>query len=288
MGGEFAIEFALVCVYFILFGGVPCQEQTSGHNLEYVMTVLEQRGLLQKIDPSLLSRVQNVVHKQKQNNVINKQSLALPNLAHSLAGARQSLALPNLGHSLAGARQKGGQTSGSDNIDKLGESHLSKINNARTRLFQTREPDRKFGGRLSNDCHNYKKEILILKQLLALNRQKDKNITERIDKLTQSKQNHKNMSVQKLQANSRLSTISYPLNFDLQETISQNEKMLNKIENKLSYSQVLVTPTPTISTIFYTSSYEATISKNYTREIPLIVRGQRVMTTLIDPTVTVR
>ena len=52
----------------------------------------------------------------------------------------------------------------------------------------------------------------------------------------------------------------------------------------VSVTRVLVTPTPTFSTDVQTTSYQTVITTSVTTELPILVRGQKIVTTIIEPT----
>ena len=72
------------------------------------------------------------------------------------------------------------------------------------------------------------------------------------------------------------------------------EELLNNIlvffaqENKgpkVSVESVLVTPSATWSTVVESSSYLTTVTESLTTELPIILRGSKVVTTIIEPTI---
>ena len=74
--------------------------------------------------------------------------------------------------------------------------------------------------------------------------------------------------------------------------IQQDETLLNfstscrlqqLLKPTISIQQVLVTPTPTFSTLVETSSYVTTISTEVSSEIPIRIRGSKYITTIIEP-----
>ncbi len=53
----------------------------------------------------------------------------------------------------------------------------------------------------------------------------------------------------------------------------------------MSVESVLVTPSATWSTVVESSSYLTTVTESLTTELPIILRGSKVVTTIIEPTI---
>ena len=54
---------------------------------------------------------------------------------------------------------------------------------------------------------------------------------------------------------------------------------------EVSLRSLLVTPTPTWTEVVATTSYETAVTREVTTELPIIVRGNKVYTTIVEPTV---
>lgn len=72
-----------------------------------------------------------------------------------------------------------------------------------------------------------------------------------------------------------------------QRELDTAQILLNQaVQNKptISLKTVLVTPTPTMSTFVETTSYVTTVVEEIVSKVPIILRGNKVITTIIEPT----
>jgi hypothetical protein len=121
---------------------------------------------------------------------------------------------------------------------------------------------------VGEECQAIKTENKILKQLLAAN-----GIELLSDKQQQNPQD--------------LSTSSSNLldsvfgnqfnNLDVEEPVKDSRR-----DHPRLLENVFITPTPTISTSVFTTSYETTITSAYTRRIPVMLRAKRIISTIIE------
>ncbi len=75
-----------------------------------------------------------------------------------------------------------------------------------------------------------------------------------------------------------------------QRELNKAQLLLNRVaqENKeprVSLERVLVTPSATWSTLVDSSTFVTTVTESLTTELPIILRGSKVITTIIEPTV---
>ncbi len=75
-----------------------------------------------------------------------------------------------------------------------------------------------------------------------------------------------------------------------QRELNKAQLLLNRVaqENKeprVTVERVLVTPSATWSTVVDSSTFVTTITESLTTELPIILRGSKVITTIIEPTV---
>jgi len=79
-----------------------------------------------------------------------------------------------------------------------------------------------------------------------------------------------------------------------QRELSPAQRLLNQVAQRnvaeagggspwTAVQQVLVTPTPTWSTVVKSSTYVTTVSSDITTELPILIRGSKVTTTIVEP-----
>lgn len=242
------------------------RRQDSGPNLEYVMQVLEQRGLLGKVDPTLLNRVRTVVDQQRQR----KQ--------HDVTVVTPS---PPPSTPLSILERARARLRGQSSVSRpLPSSRLAKQTPApRFPHIQTKRNNQVGGA-----CQALKTENRLLKQLLSLKQdsQEDNSISPltALDVVGQLQAESRTQEQLVLNPNSPTAT-DEPNFIDL---LNQNNNGNELEQQERQIRSILVTPTPTITTAIKTTSYETTVETNITRKIPLLHRGRQIITTIIDPT----
>jgi hypothetical protein len=82
-----------------------------------------------------------------------------------------------------------------------------------------------------------------------------------------------------------------------QRELSPAQRLLNQVAQRnvaesgggnggtpwTAVQQVLVTPTPTWSSVVESSTYVTTVSSDVTTELPILIRGSKVTTTIVEP-----
>ena len=189
------------------------------------MRVLEEQGRLGEVDEQLLRRIQSTINNNENQGEQRRKSKQNPLLNEVLSSPRESVL------SLARARQE----------QLFRRRHQSS--------FTTPEPRRKLP--LGGECQALKNENILLKQqLLSVHTQLQQ----------QPKEPNRALS---LFANSQESEPVFQLIKKQQTTPSHLDKLLIRANNvreeepedphAIRLSSILITPTPTVSTIFDTT-----------------------------------
>lgn len=63
-----------------------------------------------------------------------------------------------------------------------------------------------------------------------------------------------------------------------------NQAVQRPTKPSVSLQRVLITPTPTWSTVVETTSYVTTVVEEIISKVPIILRGEKVITTIVEPT----
>ena len=200
-------------------------DKRSTSQLEYVMRVLEEQGRLGEVDEQLLKRIQSTINENENQGEQRRKSKQNPLLNEVLSSPRESVL------SLARTRQE----------QLFRKRHQNR--------FTTPEPRRKLT--LGGDCQALKTENILLKQQL-------------LSFQTQLQQQHKqtNRALGLFGNNQESKNFSQTLK--KQKTMpSHLDKLLLRANNvreeesedphSISLSSILITSTPTVSTIFDTT-----------------------------------
>jgi len=273
-----AVRRALVVVVTcLLIQVVRCQnhlasllqrDQANGLSLQQVVGVLKQRGMLTQIDPNLLERIEaklgtNLVtvdkspqeieeqRRNKELSFLEKARLKSIERRQSLFGTRPTTTRPT-------SRPRSSQR----------ESPLFSLNSL------------KDGG----ECQALKTENRLLKQqLLKQRKEEQQKPTTAIDVLRQ-------LQDKGLFEEHRSFEASDPLeNLLAESSVQQPVLSANRlVEGEREVRSVLITPTPTMSTIVKTVSFTETVTKNITQEINILLHGRKIPTYIVDTEVVVQ
>eukprot|EP00090_Calanus_glacialis_P001407 TRINITY_DN11001_c0_g1_i1.p1 TRINITY_DN11001_c0_g1~~TRINITY_DN11001_c0_g1_i1.p1 ORF type:complete len:482 (+),score=124.27 TRINITY_DN11001_c0_g1_i1:103-1548(+) len=233
------------------------RDKRSTDNLEYVIRVLEEQGRLDEVDPKLLERIQATVQKTKTRG--GKLSDSGINLSKTTP--RTSV----LDRARIRQQQLFGVRPQSRPLTPSPQSQPRSAFPDRNRLF---------GG----ECQALKTENSILKQqLLAAQSQFEEPArAQNILRIIQESSDPSPPNSQPLAAN--------PLAKLLQASSKENDHGQVGIQ----LSSILITPTPTISTILDTTSFVTTVTVTLSKEIGIYFHGKRIPTHILDTEVQVQ
>jgi len=134
---------------------------------------------------------------------------------------------------------------------------------------------------LEDDCSAVRAENLRLKQLLATL------LSERTTTNSQPRLQGKELLAQALTGGVHSPTQRS------QRELSPAQRLLNQVAQRnvagggskpwTAVQQVLVTPTATWSEVVQSSTYLTTVSSDVTTELPILLRGSKVTTTIVEP-----
>jgi len=257
-GGRMALKvFALVLVALAVairaqdLATLLAQGQAGGLNLQQVVGALQQRGMLDQVDPNLLRRIEGQLGRNLLNEVESSQEQARPP-ASRLDRARER----------ALERQR-----------TLFGTRPSKRPTRPSRVPSRDSRNQLYGG---GECQALKTENRLLKQKLIQQSQETEKPTTAIDVLKQLQDAGHFEEPRSFEGGA-------PLEQLLAESSVQRERGARlQVGDQREVRSILITPTPTISTIVNTISFTTTITKNITNELILNFNGRKVPTHIVE------
>jgi len=227
------------------------QGQAGGLNLQQVVGALQQRGMLDQVDPNLLRRIEGQLGRNLLNEVESSQEQARPP-ASRLDRARER----------ALERQR-----------TLFGTRPSKRPTRPSRVPSRDSRNQLYGG---GECQALKTENRLLKQKLIQQSQETEKPTTAIDVLKQLQDAGHFEEPRSFEGGA-------PLEQLLAESSVQRERGARlQVGDQREVRSILITPTPTISTIVNTISFTTTITKNITNELILNFNGRKVPTHIVE------
>jgi len=227
------------------------QGQAGGLNLQQVVGALQQRGMLDQVDPNLLRRIEGELGRNLLNEVESSQEQARP-AASRLDRARER----------ALERQR-----------TLFGTRPSKRPTRPSRVPSRDSRNQLYGG---GECQALKTENRLLKQKLIQQSQEAEKPTTAIDVLKQLQDAGHFEEPRSFEGGA-------PLEQLLAESSVQRERGARlQVGDQKEVRSILITPTPTISTIVNTISYTTTVTKNITNELILNFNGRKVPTHIVE------
>lgn len=227
------------------------QGQAGGLNLQQVVGALQQRGMLDQVDPNLLRRIEGELGRNLLNEVESSQEQARP-AASRLDRARER----------ALERQR-----------TLFGTRPSKRPTRPSRVPSRDSRNQLYGG---GECQALKTENRLLKQKLIQQSQEAEKPTTAIDVLKQLQDAGHFEEPRGFEGGA-------PLEQLLAESSVQRERGARlQVGDQKEVRSILITPTPTISTIVNTISYTTTVTKNITNELILNFNGRKVPTHIVE------
>jgi len=225
--------------------------QAGGLNLQQVVGALQQRGMLDQVDPNLLRRIEGQLGRNLLNEVESSQEQARPP-ASRLDRARER----------ALERQR-----------TLFGTRPSKRPTRPSRVPSRDSRNQLYGG---GECQALKTENRLLKQKLIQQSQETEKPTTAIDVLKQLQDAGHFEEPRSFEGGA-------PLEQLLAESSVQRERGARlQVGDQREVRSILITPTPTISTIVNTISFTTTITKNITNELILNFNGRKVPTHIVE------
>merc|ERR1719209_1780616 len=226
------------------------QGQAGGLNLQQVVGALQQRGMLDQVDPNLLRRIEGQLGRNLLNEVESSQEQARPP-ASRLDRARER-ALERQ-RTLFGTRPSKRPTRPSRVPSR----------DSRNQLYE-------------GECQALKTENRLLKQKLIQQSQETEKPNTAIDVLKQLQDAGHFEEPRSFEG-------AAPLEQLLAESSVQRERGARlQVADQREVRSILITPTPTISTIVNTISFTTTITKNITNELILNFNGRKVPTHTVE------
>merc|ERR1711936_585686 len=243
---------AIVVVEAQDLAALLAQGQTGGLNLQQVVGALQQRGMLDQVDPNLLRRIESQLGRNLLNEVQTSQEQVRPLPVSRLERARER----------ALERQR-----------TLFGTRPSKRPTRPSRVPSRDSRNQLYGG---GECQALKTENRLLKQKLIQQSQETEKPTTAIDVLKQLQDAGHFEEPQGFDG-------SAPLEQLLAESSVQRERGARlQVGDQREVRSILITPTPTISTIVNTISFMTTITKNITNELILNFNGRKVPTHIVE------
>jgi len=228
------------------------QGQAGGLNLQQVVGALQQRGMLDQVDPNLLRRIEGQLGRSLLNEVESSREQPRPQPVSRLDRARER----------ALERQR-----------TLFGTRPSKRPTRPSRVPSRDSRNQLYGG---GECQALKTENRLLKQKLIQQSQETEKPTTAIDVLKQLQDAGHFEEPQGFDG-------SAPLEQLLAESSVQRERGARlQVGDQREVRSILITPTPTISTIVNTISFMTTITKNITNELILNFNGRKVPTHIVE------
>jgi len=224
------------------------KQKRSTANLEYVMKVLEEQGRLHEVDADLLQRI-NVAIKGSKNQK-QQQGHQLSRTSKEIIGNPTRPVTTQRGNVLALARAR---------QQRLFGSRLQKQNERNS--LEVQEDSR------TKQCNALEVENRRLKQ-----------------QLIEVQQDKQRQAENKLKLLSSIQSTELPTD-PLEKLIqSSNENDFEEIRpvNAPYLSSYLVSPTPTLSTIFETTSFITTSTVTVSKEIGIYYHGKRIPTHILE------
>jgi len=227
------------------------QGQAGGLDLAQVVGALQQRGMLDQVDPNLLRRIEGQLGRNLLNEVESPREQERRPPASRLDQARER----------ALERQR-----------TLFGSRPSKRPTRPSRVPSRDSRNQLYGG----ECQALKTENRLLKQKLIQQSQEKEQPNTAIDVLKQLQD---------------AGHFEEPLRFEgappleqlLAESSVQRERGARlQVGDQREVRSILITPTPTISTILNTISFTTTVTKNITNELILNFNGRKVPTHIVE------
>lgn len=274
----------LVLVLFVMvscsraqdFSSLLAQGQEGGLSLEQVVSALRQRGMLDQVDPNLLRRIESRLGTSLINEIEESEETGGSHLAvaHLQATSQHQQQARQRHKNLFGTRPT-----------KRPTRPGRRIENRRNQLSS--------GG----ECQALKTENRLLKQQLVKKSQEDQAPTTAIDVLKQlQEQGHfpeegrsqeaGAAPLEQLLGRSQENSPA-PLEQLLAESSNQERGGRLALVDGREISSILITPTPTLSTIFNTVSFVTTVTKNITQLLHLNFAGRRIPTEIVSQSVVV-
>ncbi|XP_023323580.1 uncharacterized protein LOC111697717 [Eurytemora carolleeae] len=273
-------------VYLMIFGLVSStsayREKRQTENLEYVLNLLKQRGLLGQVDPELLTKAQNVIQSSKQDEFENDEDYdeeeEKETLRRGLIDRRELFSNSRERTFRSGLIDRRSQFRSKDDI----QDNRRSIYESRNDLFRN-------SLRMDSvECDALKSENDLLKKRLETAERRGTNSIEDNSQLSALK-------VLQQQIQGSESQISHVLTPSPENSLgSENPLNLLKVEGglkvrnsgedyeKLQLSSSLVPLEPTISTFFETTSFESTILETKTTELPIHFHGRVIVRSIYD------
>merc|ERR1719454_2505296 len=234
------------------FGALLAQGQAGGLDLAQVVGALQQRGMLDQVDPNLLRRIEGQLGRNLLNEVDTSQEQVRRPPASRLDQARER----------ALERQR-----------TLFGTRPSKRPTRPSRVPSRDSRNQLYGG---GECQALKTENRLLKQKLIQQSQETEKPTTAIDVLKQLQDAGHFEEPQGFDG-------SAPLEQLLAESSVQRERGARlQVGDQREVRSILITPTPTISTIVNTISFTTTVTKNITNELILNFNGRKVPTHIVE------
>jgi len=235
-------------------GALLAQGQAGGLDLAQVVGALQQRGMLDQVDPNLLRRIEGQLGRNLLNEVESspqEQDRQPPasrlDLARERALERQ--------RTLFGTRPSKRPTR---------PSRVPSRDLSRNQLY---------GG----ECQALKTENRLLKQKLIQQSQETEKPNTAIDVLKQLQ------DAGHFEEPRSFEGAAAPLEQLLAESSVQRERGARlQVGDQREVRSILITPTPTMSTILNTISFTTTLTKNITNELILNFNGRKVPTHIVE------
>jgi len=226
------------------------QGQAGGLDLAQVVGALQQRGMLDQVDPNLLRRIEGQLGRNLLNEVETSQEQVRRPPASRLDQARER----------ALERQR-----------TLFGTRPSKRPTRPSRVPSRDSRNQLYGG----ECQALKTENRLLKQKLIQQSQETEKPNTAIDVLKQL-QDAGHFEEPRFEG-------AAPLEQLLAESSVQRERGARlQVGDQREVRSILITPTPTISTILNTISFTTTVTKNITNELILNFNGRKVPTHIVE------
>lgn len=227
------------------------KQKRSTANLEYVMKILEEQGRLHEVDGELLKRIQATINKDKPNQGFPRKGKNFESSDDKVSSILQRARLRQ--QQLFGVRSK--------------DSFQSKALRG-----QSREQD-------TSECADLKKENARLKKkLLAVT--------------VEQGSNRRNLLLQSLEDTTYdvapVEPKVNPLDKLLLASTKRNEPKIIVDPFSPQVSSILITPTPTMTTIIDTTSFITTTTLTVSKEIGIYYHGKRIPTHIVDTEVEVQ
>jgi len=227
------------------------QGQAGGLDLAQVVGALQQRGMLDQVDPNLLRRIEGQLGRNLLNEVETSQEQVRRPPASRLDQARER----------ALERQR-----------TLFGTRPSKRPTRPSRVPSRDSRNQLYGG----ECQALKTENRLLKQKLIQQSQETEKPNTAIDVLKQLQDAGHFEEPRSFEG-------AAPLEQLLAESSVQRERGARlQVGDQREVRSILITPTPTISTILNTISFTTTITKNITNELILNFNGRKVPTHIVE------